>query len=268
MAVYASGRHGAAHEAVRDAVDRHEPDAVFFLFPYSGMEKDMLACVERSRNIVLAGPAPCAPHRFEEIVEKAAHHRARLYALSANLYAPGFQRIFREIRTEDFGRTVYYRHLSGVARGLLNGWWNMIRMMEMREEGTGRSPVSVFLSAQKQGSVWLMVAMIRTADGGNAHLVYAPHLPGSADDLLILGSGGMILYEGARNHPAIYRTDGTIRLSESERLTTLLERSDEYMRLLEPADAIKRHDQAIRILSAIRQSAETGVGVCVAYPPL
>ena len=185
---------------VTAALDAGVAEVVVILSPYRGMAADALLCRQRQVPVITAGPMPgVAQNRKTGYIEAAGRWRYHLTV----------QRLFQSSSRPAFGSPVYLRHIAGGGRNALGLWWAALEGLELIAGLLG-TPRRLWVTATRGGGRWHATITVITIDEASAQLVITPTAV-SGDEVMLLGTGGLLWGEGVREH-VIEQTDGGSRL--------------------------------------------------------
>ena len=177
-----------------------QASAVAVLSPYRGLAGDLERCRRRRIPVALAGP-PAARSDDPE------------YAPGRWRHTDGHASVERLRKRPAFGRPVYLRQvIGGGGAGLLGAWWGLLEALESALELLDGPMERLRVGASARGGRWHAAATLVAGDGASAQLVVTP-APDPGEDLLLLGTGGLVQVDGNSAAAGLRGPGGERRLS-------------------------------------------------------
>ena len=218
-----------------------EVDAVVVLSPYGSMADDVAAYRAASLPVLMAGPLPAGATTGTVEGGRWRHIAAARGALEIR-------------RRPAFGRAVYLRHVIGGGNGLLPAWWALLESLEAAAELLDDSVARLWIGAVTRRGRWQVTATAIAAHGASAQLVVAP-TPDPGDDLLLLGTGGLVQTDGAGSAATVRDDRGSRGLAVPDPWPD----ADWIEASLATTDAPPGDPRPARtILTALRRAARSG----------
>ena len=177
-----------------------QASAVAVLSPYRGLSGDLERCRRRGIPVALAGPP-------------SARSDAPEYAPGRWRHTDAHASVDQLRKRPAFGRPVYLRLvIGGGASGLPGAWWGLLEALECALELLDGPPARLRVGAAARGGRWHAAATLAAADGASAQLVVTP-APDPGEDLMLLGTGGLVQVDGLSAAALVRDTGGERRLS-------------------------------------------------------
>lgn len=198
------GRPGrAAIEAPRFgsiAEGLERASAVAVLTPCRGLAGDLEICRRRGIPVVLAGPATARADDPEHSPGRWRH-------------TPAWAGVEARRGSPDFGRPVYLRlHTGGGAAGLAGAWWALLEALECALELLDGPIARMWVAAAARGGRWHATVTLAVEGGASAQLVAAP-APDPGEDIMLLGTGGLVHVDGNSAAAVVRGAGGERRLA-------------------------------------------------------
>ena len=179
---------------VRQALDAGG-DGLVVLSPYRGLIQDIEFCLSRDIRVITAGPA------------SGAH--LDLCAAGRWRFQPALARLIEAQARPAFGSPVFLRHFGGGGCSLLGLWWATLEGLELAAHVLG-TPRQLWVAANGGRGRWHANITAISETNAAAQLGVTPTaMPG--DDVMLLGTGGLLWHEGARD-AVIHQADDGARL--------------------------------------------------------
>jgi len=170
-------------------------DLLIALSPYRGLSQDIELCLSRDVRVITAGPTP------EAHFDLCAAGRWR--------FQPSLARLIEAQTRPAFQTPVFLRHFGGGGCSLLGLWWAALEGLELAVHVLG-PPRQLWVAATGGRGRWHANITVLSENNATAQLAVTPTaMPG--DDVLLLGTGGIVWHEGIRD-AVIHQVDDGARL--------------------------------------------------------
>ena len=190
--------------------------ACCFLTPYAALKRDATALLERGVHVLCGGPISLSRKEFDDLEEKARRHHAAFVAGGRLLHSRIHQVLVGQRAQEAFGNPVYLRHVSDGGSGLLPAWWSICELLDHACQVLDADLKSLHLTAIRQAQKHHITLTAALSNRSNAQLIVAPvYLPGG-DDVLLLGSGGLVYGESTHNALPLFKENGVQLISHPD----------------------------------------------------
>jgi hypothetical protein len=174
-------------------------DAVAVLSPYRGLAADLAECRRQGLPVAVAGP-PTAEAADGDFAPGRWRH------------SPAMDTVDEVRRSAAFGRPVYLRHVTGGGSGWLNAWWATLEALEAATCLLDAAPERLWIGASASGGRWHVTATLVVAGGASAQLVVTP-APAPGDEVMLLGTGGLVQVDSGSDASHLRRAGGEQRLA-------------------------------------------------------
>lgn len=177
-----------------------------FLTPYSSLKRDVFRCVEQGIHVLSAGPIGLTRPEHSKLVELTEKRGVCVATGGIFRYGNHYGSIREQSRKPAFGDAVYLRHIRGGGHGLLPAWWATWDAVDMSLDLIGAELRFMLASTTKDRSRH-HVAVTASIGKATAQLLVAPAFLPLHQELLLLGSGGIVSTEGAASSSLVVRQD-------------------------------------------------------------
>jgi hypothetical protein len=181
-----AGADGLPRRASVAAAIDHGTDAVVALSPASGRGDDAAAARAAGVPFVSAGPPAGGPPTDDSPVWIPGRWR----------FTPALGSLLTARQRPAFGRPVYLRHVAG-GGNLLATWWALLESLDLARDLLGPLAQQTLTATHRRGR-WHAALTVRAENGAVGQLLSQP-APVPGDDVLLLGAGGLLWGEGARD---------------------------------------------------------------------
>lgn len=185
-----------------------KPDLCVFLSPYKGMLGDLSLCLEKGLHIITSGPVPHADKSFQQLVDIVKTNKARWEIRDDFMLDPYQEKLHQAIEETDFGLLVYYREITFGGPSLLSNWWRLCQLYDKAKALFKSEIVETHVSANRQRNKIQLSLTLKSANRANGHIICTNSSYKSDGDLLLIGTGGVMTYEGLHNGPGIFTKRG------------------------------------------------------------
>jgi predicted dehydrogenase len=236
-----------------------------FLTPYAALKRDLFRCVEKGVHVLSAGSAAISRTEHDHLGEIAAKNRVRVAAGGQFRFGNHYRTMHQQCRKSSFGQPVYLRHLRGGGGGLLPAWWAAGDAVDMAVDLLDADLRFLLAAATKDRSRHHL-ALTAGIGAATAHLLVAPaHLPLN-QELMAVGTGGVVASEALSSSSIVVRADGLHlhphggQFPEPAWLEDFLSQLENMERPIPPWEAVSLQS---RLLRALRRALRTSMPVTV-----
>ena len=198
----------APPESIVSIVETNHLDLCVFLSPFYEMRNTVLLCMEKGLRVTTIGPIPFAETFWRELTELTNDNKPH-WRIDDDLYFDSrLEPLKHAIHHLDFGLPVYYREISFGGLNLLSNWWKACQLYKKAELLLGSSIIDLHVSANQTGNKIHITLTFKLANRSNGHIICTNSPFNEDGDLLLIGTGGVLDYDGLLNRPLIHTHRG------------------------------------------------------------
>ena len=198
----------ADEQVIGTCLMQKKPDLCIFLSPHKNLLQWLMLCLNNNLPVITSGMVPQADKFLRQLNDLTTGQSARWAVQDLLCFDPHMDKLQQAMQEKDFGQPVYYREINAGGPSLLSNWWRLCYLYDKAEALFGSPIISSCVSASRHGKKIQLALTVKAANNANGHMISTNSPYKSDGDILLIGTGGVIVYDGLHNRPGIFTKTG------------------------------------------------------------